>query len=142
MELNWRYTLQLPMRRLFILLMIALLPLRSWAGDVMTLEMAVGRLASVTQTSSTMAHDCHGQNAEVSFAGSADSVIANLSESTDSFSDGRCDTCGTCQLCHSVALADFSLSELHSLSAPSFLSSDSTGFASAPRALNLKPPIS
>ena len=142
MELNWRYTLQSFMCRFFILLMIALLPLRTWAGDVMTLEMAVGQLASVTQTSSTMAHDCHGHNAELSYAGSADSVVANVSESTESISDGRCDTCGTCQLCHSVALADFSFSGVPSLSAPSFLSSDSTGFASATRALNLKPPIS
>ena len=120
------------MRRLFIILMIALLPLRSWAGDAMTLQMAVGQLTSSAQATTQMVADCHGQNAELSNAGSAN----------DSAADGRCDTCGTCELCHSVALADFSFSELPSLSAPSFLSSDSTGFASAPRALNLKPPIS
>ena len=120
------------MRRFFIVLMIVLLPLRSWAGDVMTLQMAVGQLASVVQTASKMAPDCHGQNAEPSSASSVN----------DSITDGRCDTCGACQLCHSVALADFSFSELPSLTAPSLLSCDSTGFASAPRTLSLKPPIS
>lgn len=120
------------MRRFFIVLMIALLPLRSWAGDVMTVEMAVGQLAGVVQTASKTTSDCHGQNSTASNADSVD----------DSATDARCDTCGTCQLCHSVALADFSFSDLASLTTPSLLFSDSTGFASAPRALSLKPPIS
>ena len=120
------------MRRFFILLMIALLPLRSWAGDVMTLEMAVGQLSGTVHAAIQEAPDCHGQNSTLSSGGSVN----------DSATDGRCDTCGTCQLCHSVALADFSFSELPSLAAPSLLSSDSTGFASAPSALSLKPPIS
>ena len=132
------------MRRFFILLMIALLPLRSWAGDLMTLEMAVSQSAGVKQTTARAAPDCHSQNSTVSVA---DSVTESMSDpagnpAKDLATEGRCDTCGMCQFCHSVAMANFSFSPLPSLAAPSWLSSDSTGFASAPRALSLKPPIS
>ena len=130
------------MRRFFIVLMIALLPLRSWAGDVMGLEMAAGQLAGAVQTAFKTTPDCHGQHAQLSIAGSADSTVVNGSEGTESMSDGRCDTCGTCQICHSVGLTDFSFSQIPSLEAPNVLFSDSTSFASAPRALSLKPPIS
>ncbi len=135
------------MRRFFIILMIALLPLRSWAGDVMTLEMAVGQMTAVVQATPQTASDCHGQNAGLSNFGyetlNANETTESMVEAMDgSVADGRCDTCGTCQICHSVALADFSFSELPSLTAFSLLPRDSTGFASAPCALGLKPPIS
>lgn len=130
------------MRRFFIVLMIALLPLRSWAGDVMGFEMVAGQLAGAVQTASKTTPDCHGQNAELSIAGSADSAAANGIETTESMADGRCDTCGTCQICHSVALIDFSFFQMPSLVGSNVLSSDSKSFASAPRALSLKPPIS
>lgn len=122
------------MRRFFIILMIALLPLRSWAGDVMTLEMAVGQLAGTAHSAKQVAPACHGPGTS--------NVDEAANSNTTTVSDSRCDTCGTCQLCHSVALADFSLSDLAGLTALSLLSNDSTGFASAPRALSLKPPIS
>lgn len=132
------------MRRIFILLMIALVPLRSWAGDLMTLEMAVSQSVGVEQASARTAPDCHSQNSTVSVADSVTESMSNPAgnPAKDSATEGRCDTCGICQFCHSVAMANFSFSPLPSLAAPSWLSSDSIGFASAPRALSLKPPIS
>ena len=68
------------MRRFFILLMIALLPLRSWAGDVMTLEMAVGQLSGTVHAAIQEAPDCHGQNSTLSSGGSVnDSAVGILS---------------------------------------------------------------
>ncbi len=130
------------MRHFFIVLMIALLPLRSWAGDVMGLEMAVGHTAGTVQTVSKATPDCHGQMAEFSIPSITDPTVASGIETTESMADGRCDTCGTCQICHSVGLADFSFSQMPSLAASNVLSSDGASFASAPRALSLKPPIS
>lgn len=131
------------MHRFFIVLMIALLPLRSWAGDVMTLEMAVGQLTGTVHAATQEVPDCHGQNSMHSGIGFETSNAIDATKSNvDSTSDGRCVTCGTCQLCHSVALVDFSFSDLTSLALPSLLSSDSTGFTSAPSALSFKPPIS
>ena len=131
------------MRHLLIVIMIALLPLRIWAGDVMALEMAMGQSSGSLHAATPKIPDCHGQNFSVPIA---ESDTLNASGSTESLKDSssaeQCDTCGSCQLCHSVAFADMSFSELPSPMPSSLLSSDSKGFASARRALGFKPPIS
>ena len=52
------------MRRLFLLLMIALLPLRGWAADVMSIDMSVNQATS--QAGASMPADCPMQLGAVS----------------------------------------------------------------------------
>jgi hypothetical protein len=124
------------MRRFSIILMIALLPLRSWAGDLMAVSMSVQALTPtsadivVRQASGAM-EDC---------AGHADSASeAAMAEAAD---DGHCKTCVTCQICHSVALVNIDVLASDPIHVNRLKSLSSSTFASATLADSVKPPIS
>jgi hypothetical protein len=147
------------MRRWLLILMVALLPLRGWVGDVMAMEMASGAVANAESTGlnainyiaeyqaktrtkalfdsevASQPHtDCPG-HADAAAAGPADAADADASH-TD------CTTCTSCQVCHAVglvAVVDAPASHRPQLGAPS--ASDAQ-FASAPPARGFKPPIS
>lgn len=145
------------MRRIFLIVMIALLPLRGWVGDVMAMEMAA---QSVNTTNSVATH-AHGARAEGQFdsekvasthaecpghaataSGQASTASDALPEGDSDSASGHCNTCGVCQICHTVALANALTG-----SAPGFIphplpAIGSTRFASAVTALSQKPPIS
>jgi len=154
------------MRLMLLVLMMALLPLRGWAGEVMATEMA----------SSQVSHQ-HGQRDDVieSIAGqvhkkgisdtfelekTAFEVAKALLEANSTKTvamhdcagdakgddatqtDSRCDVCPACQACHTVALSQL---ETHgaSLAMPVALPhSPAAQFVSAVAALGQKPPIS
>jgi hypothetical protein len=78
-------------RRLFVLLMIVLLPLRGWAGDVMAVQMAASGMTS--ESSAVMPPDCHMLDA-ASPSGAAD---ADMHASTGT------PTCASCDLCLPIA---------------------------------------
>ena len=129
-----RHNLATMRRLLMVLLLVALLPLRSWAGDAMAIQMA----ANEAKPAVTRMHqhadlgNCHEMQA------SADTVAA-MPESPTS---GHCATCAFCQACFTSALAmpvttvdaqplPYALPQLHSSS-----------YTSAILALSQKPPIS
>ena len=126
------------MRHFIVIVMIALLPLRSWAGDLMALSMTTHglqgasiELVTTTPQSSDEIQDCAGHPSSQSNA-----------TDTEAADNGHCKTCVSCQICHSVALvaiAPVSLDapELHNLMAASAFP-----FASASLADTVKPPIS
>ena len=119
------------MRRLFLILMIALLPLRAWAGDVMAVGMMTVNLATHVP--------CAGHDASEPGAleRSPDSTeVADVSPSA------HCETCVACQICHSVALANPAILQAPAVTSPVQPASLSTRFASALLAISLKPPIS
>ncbi len=117
------------MRFLVLALMIALLPLRGWVGEVMATEMAFEvpkALLEAKNTKTAAMHDCEGH--------------AKADEATQT--DSHCDVCPACQACHTVALSHL---ETHaaSLAPPAALPhSPAAQFASAVAALGQKPPIS
>ena len=82
--------------------MIALLPLRTWAGDVMAIQMAapVGfAQTAAANDSAAVGHEM--QAAEGDCPGhSSMALVAESKKSPQS----HCSTCGTCQICHSVAI--------------------------------------
>ena len=135
------------MRRLFLIVLIALLPLRGWAGAVMSVEMALqSRVAahhtvSVTGLESALApgaavkkSDCHEQMAISGDSGTSDS--------RDTPPSSQCSTCVACQICHTVALTGM---PPIAIAPPAFSSPQPVGgirFASATLAAYLKPPIS
>ena len=145
------------MRRLFLVLIIALLPLRGWVGDVMAMEMAAQSMNAIelvatyahstgargqfdSQNADSTHSECPGHAATAS--GQANAVSDASPEGASDSASGHCNTCGVCQICHAVALADTA-----ALSAPDFIphalpALGSTRFASASTALSQKPPIS
>jgi len=140
------------MRFLVLALMIVLLPLRSWAGDVMALEMAQQQSAA---TKTGVAHAMPAgatahltSNATPYNSGHCpDQAQANVgvqaatSDSQDTAQD-HCNTCTACQVCHSVAVAsEVQLPVVHHL--PHYVPTTSTAtFTSAAPAPGFKPPIS
>ena len=113
------------MRRVFLILMIALLPVRGWATDMMGVVMAAQELSG----------------AETAFSMSADCPMG----ATQTPDDGASDThqgCATCQLCMALFTANTPvIVNIVSLpQAPQGRASIS--FTSAERAPGFKPPIS
>jgi hypothetical protein len=140
------------MRRLFLILLIALLPLRGWAGAVMSIEMALQeRIAAhhvgqgVHHAATAQKPDCHEHGAAAGHvAPLGDTAAHNVDHDVtpDTTPSNHCNTCVACQICHSVALTGLSPV---AFAPPVFgtpAASGSIRFASATLAAYLKPPIS
>jgi hypothetical protein len=115
-------------RFLFIVLMLVLLPLRGWAGNVMAVDMVATSLV---------------QAKAASMAGlmpmSADCVMHSQPPLDDASS--HCSSCDTCELCMTAAsLAPAVWSADRLARQPSLLAVNAI-FSSAIGAANLKPPI-
>ena len=124
------------MRRFLVILMIALLPLRSWAGDLMAVSMSTHVVTaasanSVVKQASGGMEDC-----------ASHSVFQSETPETGAVDDGHCNTCVTCQICHSVALVNVSLPASCAAEANHLKSISVIPFASATLADSVKPPIS
>ncbi|WP_156404496.1 hypothetical protein [Curvibacter sp. PAE-UM] len=124
---------------LLLALMIALLPLRGWVGDVMAMEKVSGALSSVHAAESMHqgqheAQPCHEH------AGDAHAAPTGVDDS--SHAGGDCASCTVCQICHSVALT--SLLPLVTAAALPTVAPHTHAVlhASAERAPGFKPPIS
>ena len=145
------------MRRLLLIVLIAMLPLRVWAGGAMATQMAVAGVAesaqavavdaaaaaaapvsapaqpsgvAVHQADGTMPIDCAGHAAQAAPA------ATNADFNTD------CPTCASCQICQGVAFAT-QLVGLPLTDAPQVVPQlQSSHFASAEPARGFKPPIS
>ena len=113
------------MRFLLIALMIVLLPLRSWAGDMMTAQM-------VTTGESQSRIHCAG----------AAKVLQDNSPSVRAVEEDHCSIGSVCQGVQSVALADGTqMPSLHPIQHRVLMLSG-TAFTSATATPGLKPPIS
>lgn len=124
------------MRRYIVILMILLLPLRSWAGDLMAVLMTTQALSAASASvvalqASSDVNECAGHSA-----------VQSETPDTGAVEDGHCNTCVTCQICHSVALVNISLPSLGEPAASHVRSSSPASFASATLADSVKPPIS
>ena len=145
------------MRAIFLVFMIALLPLRGWLGDAMAMQMVPGH-ASATESIATYASTvragatfyvntensslpCHDAGAVMDHL-SASNTSETPAEPNGPLTQGDCAQCSTCQVCHSVALSPVT-NPLPLLALPAqAVHSEQTLFISVPRALHLKPPIS
>lgn len=102
------------MRRLFVALMILMLPLRGWIGDVMAMELLQPALQAVHTHAPAAAeasphahhgdghamHDAHaghGHGAHGAAPGTADGHAGHGSSHL---------ACTACQVCHSIAMAE------------------------------------
>lgn len=153
------------MRRLFLILMIALLPVRGWIGDVMAMEMASKQIDATkvvanylyptlekslfdTESSVSSRAECPTHAAMTSALAADASGAVWLADApgvvndADGAASGHCNTCGACQICHSVALASNIALNPPDFTAFAPPSTGNTPFASALTALSQKPPIS
>ncbi len=89
------------MRLLLLALMITLLPLRGWVGDVMAMEQVAQ--AHPAAQDPAVHSDCHETQARRGDAVHADPAAAG--DDGSAHADGDCAGCTACQICHSVALA-------------------------------------
>lgn len=127
------------MRVLILALMIALLPLRSWAGDVMAMELATQSLASGHAPAALA--DCHQGHGEA--AGHAPSHTAAPAAGTaGEAGSADCGTCTSCQICHSVALTAVLPQAVAPVLPAMAPQSSQPRYASAEPAPGFKPPIS
>ena len=119
------------MRRFFIILLIVLLPLRSWSAERMVIHMAASELASHVMAMGAAHEDCSMM------------MKAASSEKGVHHGDGKSDgACQTCQLCMSVGVT--AVLFIKALSAePLVVAIPRTdSFSSAELARAVKPPIS
>ncbi len=144
------------MRIFLFALMIALLPLRGFAGDVMATEMAIQMAAQAQShfadaTKTAAAHAAHSgasghfdshhdtaaaKNAATAVNGCADHMATEQCHSSDNHG-----SCQACQACHTVALS-LAFNSMQPVPASSTLHPVAAAqFASAEAALGQKPPI-
>ena len=129
------------MRRFFLILMIALLPLRGWVGDAMAMEMLVQHPIAMQN----IAASADKSSANGLFDAEMQAECPGHAEPATPVSDSgpsHCGSCPLCQICHTVAApAPWSIQPSGWLS-HALPEVAHTRFASAPAAFALKPPIS
>ena len=140
------------MRHLFLIIMIALLPLRGWVGDAMATGMAATHLQYQSQTATNIiAIHAHASGGKAHFdletvATEAARTAADCSDHASGgephAADTHCESCSVCQACHTVALSltGTDVTGVLNLSTQPFAAG--AQFASAETALGEKTPIS
>ena len=133
------------MRYLLIALMIALLPLRGWAGDAMAVDMAAQQMlvaqtsaanTAAMTTASGMPADCpmHLQAVNAKAADDNSDQAGTL--------ETHCHSCDTCQLCLALSSWTHSVWSAGTMGRPALLLLAGYDFRSADAAASFKPPIS
>ena len=142
------------MRRLLLILLIVIAPLRSMAGDMMALGMATQQFAAATLTQAAsvqVATDVRSAGGK--FKGPHSDCMAQLlvqgagadpaREQPDGRGDPQCQTCSLCQACSSSVLAPHpGIAGVLLLLAHDVPAVVGLSFSSADAARGFKPPIS
>jgi hypothetical protein len=157
------------MRFLVVALMIALLPLRGWAGEVMATEMASNQISQqheqLDDAIESVAAHARKQGVSATFEGqktafegqkptfeAKDTQTAAMHDceghaKADAAAPANaqgdpCASCNICQACHTLAITPMAAVLNPVFTSRSLPLSADTAFASAPSALGQKPPIS
>jgi len=138
------------MRHLFLIFMIALLPLRGWISDAM----ATGMVATqVQQQIAAKVRVLHAHEAGVQAHQDTETVVSDAAQTVADCSghasgaephaaDTHCDSCSVCQACHTVALSPTATDVTAVFNLSMLPCAAVAQFASAETALGQKPPIS
>ena len=128
------------MRHFFLILMIALLPLRGWVSDAMATDMAAAGAQQTQQVATkSMVASLH-EAVEKTTLAAADCADHALGAEPHA-PDAHCDSCSACQACHTVALSpEAAVAAVFNLRTPPRAAV--ARFASAEAAPGQKPPIS
>ncbi|MCZ8292700.1 MAG: hypothetical protein O9312_04205 [Hylemonella sp.] len=127
------------MRVLFLALMIALLPLRGWVGDVMAME----RLGQALPTAPAAAvhSECHEAQAHQGHD-AAHEHMNHPAGQASGHAQADCSGCTVCQICHSVVLASAPVPASTAVLPTALPPSHARLYASAAPVPGFKPPIS
>lgn len=137
------------MRRIFVIVLVLLLPLRAWVGDAMAMQMALpggtAHAAAAAQPQHGAVPHHHADTADDHRHDTPTAMAADCAEHTGvdtSGNDTHCQTCTMCQTCHTVAItaAPMDLPAAHGVRSLPPRATES--FVSAEHARGLKPPIS
>ena len=128
------------MRMLLLALMIALLPLRGWVGDVMAMEQ-VGQ-ALTAEPSPAMHSNCHEIRPHHGRVDAAHADLAAAGEHDSVHAGADCAGCTVCQICHPVALAGLPCASSAASLPTAVPQTPVRRYASAECAPGFKPPIS
>ena len=131
------------MRLLFVILMMALLPLRGLAGDVMAIRMAVYLPSDGAEVvvATSVAELVVAAASHADCIGHADATVEQGPLPATGGS-GHCSTCSSCQVCFSVALPVLPTMWSASPLPNAVPRIGNSAFFSAVSAPGLKPPIS
>jgi hypothetical protein len=132
------------MRLFVIIVFMALLPLRGWAGDGMAIRMA-GSVASAhgDAPAQTVVASEHADCVKHAKMVSALATVSQDKAATGPASPDHCSTCPTCQACFTVGLLVPTINLPGQLPRTSFQPDRTAAvFASADLAHSQKPPIS
>ena len=139
------------MRHLFLILMIALLPLRGWASDAMATAMVTAQVQyqqTAARTSATHAHEAGVQahqdteNVMADAAQTAADCSGHAFGEDEHAEDAHCNTCSACQACHTIALSPPTVDVITAFNPRTLPRAVVAQFVSAEHALGEKPPIS
>jgi len=133
------------MRHLLLVLLIAVLPVRGWAADVMTVAMAAQELNAIKIVASS-AHSTRATDqfsTEIQANMPADCPMLASSKATgNNTASPLCKGCTTCQLCMAL-VTGYPMMLIGAVPLPQATQGmASISFSSAERAPGFKPPIS
>ena len=141
------------MRHFLLILMIALLPLRGWMGDVMAVEMTQQAISPASITTYSVANNDHSMPGMDHFytpaspaqaehpcpdhaaASPGDGSRVDMQATTD------CSTCTSCQVCHAVAVVMTAPAPATLAMAATAPLTTGSAFTSVVAARGFKPPI-
>jgi len=139
------------MRHLFLIFMIALLPLRGWVSDAMATGMvaaqvqlqqtAAKKIAPHAHEAGVKAHQ-HTETVRAVLAQTATDCSGHASGAASHAADTHCESCSVCQACHTVALSPVAAGVTTVFDLRTLPRAAVAQFASADTALRQKPPIS
>lgn len=129
-------------RRWFLLLLIALLPIRGWVGDAMAGQMIGQHIAATSIATVAVANQGASLPGHDGCAGHSMAATPAPAEAPATDINADCGTCTSCQVCHSVVLAPPSVDSGISLVQHRVAAPRGMRFASAEPARGFKPPIS
>jgi len=133
------------MRHLLLVFLVAVLPVRGWAADVMTVAMAAQELNAIRiVASSAQSTRVAGQfDTEMQASMPADCpMLASSAPTIDSKASPLCKGCTTCQLCMAL-VTGYPMMLIGAVPLPHATQDiTSISFSSAERVPGFKPPIS
>ena len=126
------------MRLFVILLLVALTAVRSWAGDVMAIQMAVPAPMTAVAAQTAPHEDCSGTHTRPAASGHQTPMPPPAARNTQD----HCVNCAACQACFTVALVAPAIFGAQPAPSHAFPQTPVARYTSAVLALGQKPPIS
>jgi len=126
------------MRLFVVLLLVALTAVRSWAGDVMAIQMAAPAPMAAVVAQAAPHEDCAGAHTHPA----ASDHQTPMQPAATSNTQDHCVNCATCQACFTVALVAPAIFGTQPAPSHAIPQTPVARYTSAVLALGQKPPIS